>query len=98
MTRRFDTDENLSDVFLGARYLYRYNNWDFSVRGDYSVGESDGVLNLLASAGYRFPGPFALKAGYRYALIDYEATTRDAEANATEIELSGPFLGFVFRF
>ena len=44
VTQRADTDAGLSDVFLGARYLYRYNNWDFAARADYSFGESDGVL------------------------------------------------------
>ena len=98
VTQRVDTDETLADVFFGARYLYRHGNWDVTVRGDYSVGESDGVLNLLGSVGYRFPGPFALQAGYRHAVLEYEATTGEGEPNPTELELSGPFLGFVFRF
>ena len=98
VTQRFDYDETLDDVFLGARYLHRFGNWDVVLRADYSFGDTDGVLNLLGSVGYRFPGPFALQAGYRHAVLDYEPTTGEGEPNLTELELSGPFLGFVFRF
>jgi hypothetical protein len=98
VTQRRGGDAGLSDVFLGARYVHRFNEyWDFTVRGDYGFGESDGVLNVLASVGVRFPGPFALQAGYRYADLEY--TEREAgERITTEIGLSGAFIGLVFRF
>lgn len=98
VTQRVDIDAGLSDVFLGARYLYRYNRWDFAARADYSFGESDGVLNLLASAGFRFSEWFALQGGYRYVALEYSEESDQGEPTATEVELSGPFLGFVFRF
>ncbi len=97
-TQRSDDSSDLNDIFLGARYLYRLNeNWDVSLRGDYSFGDSEGVLNLLASIGYRVTGPFALQGGYRHAELEYEQDSA-GETVATEIELTGPFLGFVFRF
>ena len=98
LTQRVDTDAGLSDVFLGARYLYRYKRWDFAVRGDYSFGDSDGVLNLLGSVGFRFNDVFALQGGYRHAVLEYEETSSQADPTTTEIELTGPFLGLVFRF
>ncbi len=98
LTQRVDTDAGLSDIFLGARYLHSYNRWDFAVRGDYSFGDSDGVLNLLGSVGFRFNDVFALQGGYRHAVLEYEETSDQGEVASTEIELSGPFLGLVFRF
>jgi hypothetical protein len=98
LTDRTDTDSGLSDIFLGARYVHRYNRWDFTARGDYSFGESDGVLNLLASVGFRFTDWFALQGGYRYSALDFSEESEQGDRISTDVELSGPFLGFVFRF
>ena len=98
VTQRFDGDSGITDVFVGARYLHRFNdNWDATLRGDLSFGESEGTVNLLASVGYRFPGPFAIQLGYRHVTLEYEDTV-DGVGETTEIELSGPYLGAVFRF
>ena len=97
-TRRIDTDADVTDVFLGARYLHQFGDrWGASIRGDYSFGDSEGTLNLLASVGFRVAGPFALQLGYRYASIEYEEEVELATVT-TEITLDGPFLGFVFRW
>ena len=54
-TQRFDSDSDFTDVYGGARYLYRINdNWDLNLRGDYKFGDSEGTWNLLAIVGYRF--------------------------------------------
>lgn len=98
LTQRRDTDAGLSDIFLGARYLYRVNRWDFAARGDYSFGDSEGVLNLLASVGFRFNDVFALQGGYRHSVLEYDEVSDQGDPTSTEIELSGPFLGLVFRF
>ncbi len=98
LTQRVDTDAGLSDVFLGARYLYRYNRWDFALRGDYSFGDTEGMLNLVGSAGFRFNDVFALQGGYRHAVLEYNRTSAQGDPTSIEIELSGPFLGLVFRF
>ena len=98
LTQRVDTDAGLADVFVGARYLFRYNRWDFAVRGDYSFGDSEGMLNLLGSVGFRFNDVFALQGGYRQAVLEYKETSEQGDATSTEIELGGPFLGLVFRF
>jgi len=97
-TQRISADSRLSDVFLGMRYVSRISeSWQFTLRGDYSAGESDGVLNLLASVGYRFAGPAALQAGYRHVDLEYQER-QDGQRVETEIGLSGAFLGLVLRF
>ena len=95
---RFDRDTDFNDVFVGARYLHRFDDkWDATLRGDVSFGDTEGTVNLVASAGYRFGEVFALQLGYRHAA--YELDDRiSGEDETTDIELSGPFLGAVFRF
>lgn len=97
-TQRFDSDSDFTDVYGGARYLHRFNdNWDLNLRGDYSFGDSEGTWNLLASVGYRFNKTFALNLGYRHLAIEFENTISGG-VETTDIEMSGPLLGFLFRF
>lgn len=97
-TQRFDGDADVTDVFLGARYLHRFtDHWDLTIRGDYSFGDSDGTTNLIGSAGYRFNDLFGMNLGYRFTNIEFEDTV-DGERETTELEFSGPYLGFLFRF
>jgi len=97
-SQRFETDADVTDVFLGARYIHRVGNrWDFNLRGDYSFGDSEGTLNLLGSVGFRVAGPFGLQLGYRHAVIEFEEDVNGVP-ETTEVSLSGPYLGFVFRF
>ena len=97
-TDRLDSDEQVTDVLFGARYLHRFTDrWDLNLRADYSLGDSEGTWNLLASAGFRFNEWFAINLGYRHASLEYRELTDDG-SNTTSIELSGPLLGFLFRF
>jgi hypothetical protein len=97
-TQRFDGNESVTDVMFGARYLYRFNNrWDVNVRGDYSLGDSEGTWNLIGGVSFRFNDLFAMNLGYRHASLEYKEAV-DGETNTTTIELSGPLLGFLFRF
>jgi hypothetical protein len=96
--QRIDTDADVTDIFLGARYLHRFSDrWGASIRGDVSFGDSEGTLNMLTGVGYRVAGPFALQLGYRYATISIEEVV-DSTTLTTDITLDGPYLGFVFRF
>jgi hypothetical protein len=97
-TQRFDSDETFTDVFAGVRYLHRFNEkWDLALRGDYSFGDTEGTLNLLASVGFRFNSTFALNLGYRHLAIEFEDSSSGV-SETTDIEMSGPLLGFLFRF
>jgi len=97
-TQRFDGDSDFTDFFVGARYLHRFNeNWDLTLRVDFGFGDSEGTTNLLGSVGYRFPGPFALQLGYRNFDLKFKENVNGA-TEIIDLELSGPYLGFVFRF
>ena len=97
-TQRFEGDDDFTDVMLGARFLHRFNDrWDLSARGDYSFGDSEGTVNLLGTVGFRFNDLFAMNLGYRYASLEYQDSDPGV-AESTTIDLSGPILGFLFRF
>ncbi len=97
-SERFEGDNRVTDLMLGARYLHRFNDhWDLTARADLSFGDSEGTFNLLAGLGYRFNDLFAVNLGYRHVNLEYEETD-DGAAVTTELTLSGPTLGLLFRF
>jgi len=97
-TQRIDSNSGFTDIFLGARYLHRLNErWDFSVRGDYGFGDSDGTLNLMAGVGWRTAGTFGMHLAYRHMTMEFDQRV-DGEAATSELEMSGPMLGLLFRF
>jgi len=97
-TERIDTSSGFTDIFLGARYLHRMNDrWDFNIRGDYGFGDSDGTLNLIAGVGWRSAGTFGMSLMYRYMAMEFDQKV-DGETATTELDMSGPALGFLFRF
>ena len=97
-TQRFDSAPDFTDAFGGARYLHRINdNWDLTLRADYGFGDSEGTLNLIGSVGFRFNKTFALNLGYRHMDIEFEENI-GGEIESTDISMSGPILGFLFRF
>jgi hypothetical protein len=97
-TERFDASKGFTDIFIGARYLHRLTEtWDFSVRGDYGFGGSDGALNFIASVGWRSRGSFGMSLAYRHLAFDIDQRV-DGEPTTSEYAFSGPALGFMFRF
>lgn len=96
--QRFDTGSGFTDIYIGARYLHRLTeSWDFSVRGDYGFGGSDGSLNLMAGVGWRSRGTFGMSLAYRYLAFDINERI-EGEPVTNEFSFSGPALGFMFRF
>ena len=88
----------IDDVFAGVRYQLPFGKrWDVSLRADYGFGDSDGTLNVIASAGARFTESIGMRLGYRYANIEFGQDI-EGEREKTGIALSGPFVGLVFRF
>ena len=96
--QRYDASETHTDAFVGARWIQRFgNNWDMTLRGDYSFGDTEGSWNLLGSVGYRFNDTFAMNLGYRHFAV--ELLEEDgSDPITTDVVLSGPLLGFLFRF
>lgn len=97
-TLRRDANKGFTDVYVGARYLHRFTeSWDFSVRGDYGFGGSDGSLNFMAGVGWRSKGAFGMTLAYRHLDFDIDQKV-EGEAETSEFSFSGPALGFLFRF
>ncbi len=96
--QRFDTGDSFADVYFGARYLHRFNDaWDFSIRGDYGLGGSDGALNIMTGVGWRSRGAFGMSLVYRHFEFDFDQRV-EGEPATSEFSFSGPALGFLFRF
>jgi len=96
--QRLNTGDSFTDIYLGARYLHRLSeSWDFSVRGDYGFGGSDGAVNLMAQVGWRSRGSFGMSFAYRHLAFDFDHRV-EGEAATSEFTLSGPAIGFMFRF
>jgi hypothetical protein len=96
--QRYDAGDSFSDVYIGARYLHRFNDaWDFSIRGDYGFGGSDGALNVIAGVGWRSRGVFGMSLVYRHFAFEFDERV-DGEPATSEFSFSGPALGFLFRF
>ena len=69
----------------------------FQWRGDYGFGDSDGTLNLMAGVGWRTAGTFGMHLAYRRMTMEFDQRV-DGEAATSELEMSGPMLGLLFRF
>ena len=96
--QRFDTGDSFTDIFMGARYLHRFNEaWDFSIRGDYGFGGSDGALNFLAGVGWRSRGAFGMSLVYKHQSFEFDQRI-EGEPATSEFDFTGPALGFLFRF
>ena len=88
----------VTDVFFGARYRRSLGkHWGLALRGDYGFGDSDGTLNLLASLALRFNETIGVNLGYRYATIEFDEDVHGSQ-EATDISLSGPYVGLFFLF
>ncbi len=96
--QRVDTGDSFTDVFVGARYLHRFDEaWGLLLRGDYGAGGSDGSLNLIAGVNWRSRGAFGLSFAYRHLTFDFDQRI-EGEPATSEYDFTGPALGFVFRF
>lgn len=96
--QRFDAGSSATDIYAGARYLHRLTeSWDFSVRGDYGFGGTEGTLNIVASLGWRSRGAFGMTLAYRHFAFDIEERI-EGERATNEYDFTGPAIGFMFRF
>ena len=92
-TATFVTDENFSDLMIGARYTWAFSErWGLTLRGDGSFGDTEGTWSASAIAQYRTRNGGWL-FGYRH--LDVEVKTG---GTTTEITMSGPAIGYGFSF
>ena len=98
--RVVDGSSTLTDGFVGFRYIAPVGeSWLFSVRGDAGTGDSDLSLNASAQLGYRFGDDdrYNFLIGYRHLSIEYDETDMFLPVEV-DMSMSGPMLGFAFRF
>jgi len=88
------------DMLVGVRAIGKFTDrLGYQVRGDYAGFGTDGTVNLLASLGYTFgQGLFTLDLSYRYMRLELSDNLNNGSSSSSEIDLSGPALGFVFNF
>lgn len=88
-----DGGESFSDFMLGARYTWTFaERWGVTLRGDASFGDTEGTWNASAVGQYR-AGSGTWLFGYRH--LDIEIGTG---RSITHLTLSGPLIGYGFRF
>jgi hypothetical protein len=89
----FDAGDSFSDFLIGTRYLWKINDrWGMSLRGDTSFGDTEGTYSLAVTGSYR-TGNGAWYFGYKYFSLELETGNTN-----TELTLSGPLVGYGFRF
>ena len=88
-----DIGTSYLDVLLGARYSWVFTDrWGMVARGDGSLGQTDGTWSASLLGSYR-TGNGAWLFGYRYL----EGELGNDNANV-KLDLSGPLVGYGFRF
>jgi len=88
-----DFNKSFTDFLLGARYTWELSDkWSLTVRGDGSTGDSEGTWSGDAMAQYRTKNG-AWIFGYRYLDISVGAGNV-----STDVAISGPIVGYGFRF
>jgi hypothetical protein len=98
--RNIDGSASLLDGFVGLRYSAPLGgNWLVIVRGDVGTGDSDLSYNLSGLLGYRFGADdrYSLLFGYRHFTVEYEESDGSVPVEV-DMTMSGPELGFAFRF
>ena len=91
--RTLDLDKTFTDLLLGGRYAWRPSErWGVTLRADGSLGQTQGTWGTSLLAGYR-TGNGAWLFGYRYL----EGEFGNGNLNVT-LDLSGPVVGYGFRF
>lgn len=92
-TATFDGGESFSDFMLGARYTWAMSDrWGVTLRGDGSFGDTEGTWNASGVASYK-TNHGAWLFGYRYLSVELQTGDSDIE-----ITMSGPMVGYGFRF
>jgi hypothetical protein len=88
-----EADRSYSDLMLGARYTWLLGDrWRFTLRGDGSLGGTEGTWNASVVGQYRLTHG-AWLFGYRYLSVEVED-----HRNRVDITMNGPMVGYGFIF
>lgn len=96
LTTDVSASATYTDGFVGLRHSSMLSDrWSLTLRGDVGAGDSDLAWNLSGLVGLHFgrDGRFAVLAGYRHLVMEFEED--DVEVDLT---MSGPALGLLARF
>ena len=98
--RIFELARTEVDGLVGFRYLSELSDsWSFAFAGDFSAGGTDGSWGTWLVLGYHFGSDdrYGIRFGYRYLEMELGDEDRTAKVETT-LALSGPLLGFTFRW
>ena len=88
------TSDSYWDAIVGARATINLNEkWYMPIYVDIGTGDSDGTWQGFAGVGYKF-NKFNTILAYRYLDYNFDESNRVME----ELNVKGPFLGFMFKF
>lgn len=96
-----DTSDTFTDGFAGLRYSAPLGEkWAFSLKGDLGAGDSEQAWNVQAVLALQLgqTGRYSMLFGYRHLEMEYESTANAGVIVRTEMTMSGPAAGFLFRF
>ena len=99
-TQTQKSSPNLTDGFLGLRYIGRIGNkWGYSIRGDVGTGDTELTLNGKAFFKYQIgqSGRYGLLLGYRYMNLELKEKAEGVDIE-TDLTYSGPVFGFMFKW
>lgn len=97
LSQSYEAGETLVDGLLGARYIQPLSaRWTWLVRADASAGGTELTWSAGSAVSYAFGrnGRYALTAGYRYMLVDFESE----DSLDADMTLSGFFAGLRTSF
>jgi len=88
------TSEGYWDAIIGARANISLNDhWYMPLYFDIGTGDSDGTWQAFAGVGYKFK-KFNTILAYRYLDYNFDESNKVLE----DLNVKGPFLGFMFKF
>ena len=99
ITGPMSQDREWVDPIVGLDARFPTGKWRFGVRADiggFGAG-SDLSWSTVLAANYEFTDLFSIALGYRWFDIDYQSGS-GADAFLFDVQLTGPFVAFVFRF
>jgi hypothetical protein len=99
-TTTFGGSDTLVDGFVGARYQRPLGGrFSFTLRGDIGTGDTELTWNAIGTLGVRVgeTGKYSLQFGWRHMETETEGEARNGADVETELTLTGPIVGFVFK-